>query len=123
MAKATWSAFECSSLASKLKNPVEQERLFTFGYNQGKDFIAALQAGKIEREDLSSIAPIGILALLGGPSPIPDFMLGRIYEYANQNALRGLSWERNHFNTEEEQQLAAYAKFSERNCLLIGNGR
>jgi hypothetical protein len=43
MARAAWSAFECSSLASKSNDAKEQERLFLFGYDQGKQFIAAVQ--------------------------------------------------------------------------------
>lgn len=121
MAKATWSAFECSSLASKLKKPTEQERLFKFGYSQGKDFIAALQAGKIKREDLSSNAPVGVLFLLEGPTP--DFMLGRIYESAQENALKDVYRVGDHFNADEEQELAASNKFASSNCQLIGNGR
>lgn len=121
MAKATWSAFECSSLASKLKKPADQERLFKFGYSQGKAFIAALQAGKIKREDLSSNAPVGVLWLVEGPTP--DFMLGRIYESAQDNALKDIYRVGDHFNTDEEQELAASTKFASSNCQLIGNGR
>lgn len=121
MAKATWSAFECSSLASKLKKPTEQARLFKFGYSQGKDFIAALQTGKIKRDDLSSNAPVGILFLLEGPTP--DFMLGRIYESAQDNALKEIYRVGDHFNTGEEQELAASNKFASSNCQLIGDAR
>lgn len=121
MAHATWSAFECSSLASKLKKPTEQERLFKFGYSQGKDFIAALQAGKIKREDLSSNAPAGVLFLLEGPTP--DFMLGRIYESAQENAFKEVYRVGDQFNTEEEQELAASIKFASSNCQLVGSGR
>jgi len=121
MAKATWSAFECSSLASKLKKPADQERLFKFGYNQGKAFITALQSGKIKREDLSSNAPVGVLWMLEGPTP--DFMLGRIYESAQDNALKDVYRVGDHFNSDEEQELAASNKYASSNCQLIGNGR
>lgn len=120
MAKATWSAFECSSLASKLKKPSEQERLFKFGYSHGKAFIAALQTGKIKSEDLSANAPVGVLLLLEGPTP--DFMLGRIYESAQDNALKDVYRVGDHFNSDEEQELAASNKFASSNCQLIGNG-
>jgi hypothetical protein len=121
MAKATWSAFECSSLASKLKKPAEQERLFSFGYKQGKEFIAALQARKIKREDLSSNVPVGVLFLLEGPTS--DFMLGRIYESAQDHALKDVYQVGDHFNNDEEQEFAASSKFASSNCQLIRSGR
>lgn len=121
MAKATWGAFECSSLAGKLKKTSEQERLFLFGYAQGKEFIAALKAGKIKREDLSSNAPVGVLLLLQGPTP--DFMLGRIFESAQDNALKDVYRVGDYFNSEKEQEVAAATKFASSNCQLIGKGR
>jgi hypothetical protein len=70
MARAAWSAFECSSLASKSNDAKEQERLFLFGYDQGKQFIAAVQAGKVKQEHLSAEAPLIMLLLLQGPTVI-----------------------------------------------------
>ena len=58
MAKAGWSAFECSTLASKAGNAGEQERLFRYGYEQGKRFISAVQSQKVNQKDLSSEAPL-----------------------------------------------------------------
>ncbi|MGS1121059.1 hypothetical protein [Rhodanobacter sp. UC4436_H3] len=121
MGKATWSAFECSALASKLKKPADQERLFEFGYSQGKAFIAAIKAGKIERVDLSNNVPAGVMWLMEGPTP--DFILGRIYESAQSNALKNIYSVGDHFNSEKEQELAASNKFSSSNCQLIGSGR
>lgn len=78
LARASWSAFECSSLASKIAKADEQKRLFLFGYEQGKKFISAIQSGKIEQADLAKEAPTIMLLLLQEPSP--DFMLGRMFE-------------------------------------------
>ena len=72
MARASWSALECSSLASKSKNFKEQERLFLHGYDQGQKFIAAVKSEKVKREDLSTEAPLMMLLLQG---PTADFML------------------------------------------------
>ncbi|ALO44924.1 hypothetical protein [Pseudohongiella spirulinae] len=119
MAKATWSAFECSSLASKARLPDEQERLFRFGYEQGKSFISALLDQKIAQEDLSQEAPTILLLLLQGPTP--DFMLGRIYESAQESALEGIYRTGDISYDDEEQQLNAENKFSRLNCNLIGN--
>lgn len=119
MARAAWSAFECSSLASKSKNPKEQERLFLFGYDQGHRFIAALAAQKVTREDLSTEAPLSFLLLLEGPTA--DFMLGRIFEAAQKSALEGAHKSGKSFNSEEMQEAIAKNKFWKLNCQLIGN--
>lgn len=121
MAKATWSAFECSSLASKAGKPKEQERLFLYGYEQGKIFISAVQAKKVEQKDLSSEAPLIMLLLLQGPTP--DFMLGRVYESAQDSALKEVFNTGEHFNSDEVQGTIAANKFRKFNCQLIGNGR
>lgn len=118
MARATWSAFECSSLASKAKDPKEQERLFLFGYDQGQKFIAALRAGKIKREHLSTEAPMILLLLLEGPTP--DFMLGRIFEAAQESALEDVYKSNESFNSDEVQSTLAKTKFWKLNCQLIG---
>ncbi|MNB77589.1 hypothetical protein PS726_01830 [Pseudomonas fluorescens] len=121
MATASWSAFECSSLASKAGKPKEQERLFLYGYEQGKTFISAVQAGKVEQKDLSSEAPWIMLLLLEGPSP--DFMLGRIYESAQNSALKDVYKTGDQFNSDEEQIAIAANEFRKLNCQLIGNVR
>ncbi len=48
MGRQAWSAFECASLASVIGDVEEQERLFLFGYEQGKKFLAAVEAEKIQ---------------------------------------------------------------------------
>ena len=121
MARATWSAFECSSLASKAGKPEEQQRLFLYGYEQGKQFIAALQAGKVDQKDLSSEAPLIVLLLLQGPSP--DFMLGRIFESSQKSVLRDVFTVGRHYNSDEEQKVTADNKFWKLSCQLIGSGR
>ena len=121
MARASWSSFECSTLASKMRQSSEQERLFNFGYAKGQEFISALKAGKIKREDLSSHASVGALLLLEGPSA--DFILGRIYAAAEENALKDVYRTGEVFNSEATQELIASSKFTRSNCQLIGNGR
>jgi len=85
MAQSAWSAFQCSVLAEKSKNMAEQKRLFEFGYAQGLQFIAALEAGNTRREALAGTAPASMLLLLEGPTA--DFALGRIFEAALRAAL------------------------------------
>lgn len=118
MARASWSAFECSSLASKSKNFKEQERLFLHGYDQGQKFIAAVKSEKVKREYLSTEAPLMMLLLLQGPTA--DFMLGRIFEAAQKSALEDVYKTGQNFNSDEMQESLAKNKFWKLNCQLIG---
>lgn len=117
MARASWSAFECSSLASKNKNFKEQERLFLHGYDQGQKIIAAVKSEKVKREDLSTEAPLMMLLLQG---PTADFMLGRIFEAAQKSALEDVYKTDQNFNSDEMQESLAKNKFWKLDCQLIG---
>lgn len=121
MGRTTWAAFECSVLASKMRDQPEQERLFNTGYRAGLAFIAAAQAKKVERADLSSEVPLGLLLLLQGPTP--DFMLGRVFEAAQDEALKGIQKSADQVNPDDVQRTLAQSKFGKQNCRLIGNGR
>lgn len=113
LGKATWSSFECSSLASEMKNVKEQTRLFEAGYTNGLTFIGALKTGKINNNDLSNEVPIVVISLLQGPTP--DFILGRIYENAQDAALKGIDGNDKKFN-----EILVENKFDKLNCRLIG---
>jgi hypothetical protein len=117
MGRQAWSAFECASLASVTGDVEEQERLFLFGYEQGKKFLAAAEAEKISDEDYSSEVPIGVSLLLGGPSA--DFMLGRIFEGAQENALDDI-YTKDLNDTNEIRKIRAENKFRDGNCQLVG---
>ncbi len=118
MGRAAWSAFECSALAESSKNLQEQERLFKYGYAKGLEFIEAIQADKVKREDLSKGTPLIMLLLLQGPTP--DFMLGRVFEGALDSALEDVFKTGENFNSDEMQETIAKNKFWKRNCQLIG---
>ena len=118
MGKAAWSSFECSALAEKSKQPNEQERLFKYGYAKGLEFIEAIQAEKVKREDLSKGTPLMMLLLLQGPTP--DFMLGRVFEGALDSALEDVYKTGEQFNSDEMQKTIAENKFWNQNCQLIG---
>ncbi|MNV88105.1 hypothetical protein D3C71_1822820 [compost metagenome] len=62
-----------------------------------------------------------MLLLLEGPSP--DFMLGRIYESAQNSALKDVYKTGDQFNSDEEQIAIAANEFRKLNCQLIGNVR
>lgn len=121
MARATWAAFECTALASHTRNGAEQERLFKYGYRTGLSFIAALQAGKIDRKDLSTEAPWLMMLLLQGPTP--DFMLGRVYEAAQDAALKNVLHTGGSLNSEDTQRVLAHSEYNSRNCQLIARGQ
>jgi len=121
MARAAWSAFECSSLASHMKDTKEQERLFLYGYKEGLAFIAALQAKKVQRADLSAEAPWIMLLLLQGPTP--DFMLGRVYESAQETALKNVLKTGEQLNPDDLQKAVAQNEYTKRNCRLVGAAR
>ena len=118
MGMAAWSAFECSALAGISKNTKEQELLFKYGYAQGLKFIEAIQAEKVEREDLSKGVPTMMLLLLQGPTP--DFMLGRVFEGAVGSALEDVFKTDDRFNSDKIQEIIAKDKFWKQNCQLIG---
>jgi hypothetical protein len=120
MGRAAWVAFECSSLASVMEKPKDQERLFLFGYDQGKKFLNAMQSGRITQKDLNSTAPSGFLMVAQGPSV--DFILGRVFESAQDNALKEVITTETVLSKDLKQGLASH-KYTSGNCELIGNGR
>lgn len=120
MGRAAWAAFECSSLASVLERPKDQERLFRFGYEQGKEFLHAMQGGRITAKDLNSIAPSGLLMVAQGPTA--DFILGRVFESAQDNALKDVITTETVLHKDLKQAIAS-RKYSSGNCEIIGNRR
>ncbi len=118
MSRSAWSAFECSALAAQFKDTKEQERLFVYGYKEGKTFIAALQARKIDQRDLSSETPWLMGLLLEGPTP--DFMLGRMYEAAQEAALKPVLKTANSLNPDDLRRTLAQNEYNKMNCRLIG---
>ncbi|MBI1755329.1 hypothetical protein HYR65_03545 [Candidatus Azambacteria bacterium] len=106
MGREVLSALECSAWASKVNDAKESERLFMFGYAQGQKFLGALRAEKIKQEDVSQEVPIGITMLLQGPSD--EFILGRIFENAQEEALNKVfytNYDHNNLNPEDYKNL------------------
>ncbi len=119
LSRTSWSAFECSALASKIGNTEQQQKLFLYGYETGISFIEALRDGRIEREDISRETPLIMMMLLQGPSP--DFMLGRVFEAAMEAAFEGVYETNGNSNDDEVQAMLAESKYQEQNCNLLGN--
>jgi hypothetical protein len=119
-ARLSWSAFECSSLASVMSDQAEQERLFTLGYEQGKVFIQAARSNRIDQKDINNDVPSGFLMLMQGPTP--DFVLGRVFESAQENALKDVITPSSVTN-KELKVLLAQGKFSKQNCNVLRAAR
>jgi hypothetical protein len=116
-AMLSWEAFECSSLASKAGDTEEQARLFILGYKEGLEFIKAVQKKKVTNEDLNSEIPVGFLLRLEGPTP--DFMLGRIFEAAQENALEKVYYTNGKYNSSEAQKQIAEDELRKRNASYL----
>jgi hypothetical protein len=120
MGREVWSAFGCASLASISGDSAEAERLFTFGHEQGKTFIGALNAQKIENEDISQQVPVGLVWLLRDGGPSEDFILGRVFENAQEDALEDVFKTNGEYNSDDMQKTIAKNNFVKQNCQLIG---
>jgi hypothetical protein len=118
MGVAAWSGFECSVLAGEFGDVVEQERLFTYALAQGRAFVKAAREGKVTPSDLRSKVPSGLSMSLAGPSI--DFILGRVYADATDNALTNVFTIGGSLTSESERESLARAKFTKQNCVLIG---
>jgi hypothetical protein len=117
--RLAWSAFECSTYAELAGNEAEQVRLFTLGYNNGREFLAALQAGQIDQQAADDQTPIGLLMNLGGPSI--DFMLGRVFAAASKNAFDKVHEETGDRldRRQEIRQVVASNMYQSSNCALL----
>jgi hypothetical protein len=103
-----------------LGRPKDQERLFLLGYEHGKLFLQALQSGKILDKDVKSITPSGFLMVAQGPSI--DFILGRVFESAQENALKDVITQDSVVHKDLQISIAS-RKYSSGNCDIIGNAR
>lgn len=118
MAKAAWTAFECSALASVTGDAKEQERLFKFGYERGTRFIKAFASGKVEQQHIYDTVPSGFSMLLQGPNA--DFILGMVYSDAQRNALEKVFADDGKLHSKELQKIIADNRYHQRSCALIG---
>lgn len=117
LSRRSWSAFECSALALIAGNTNEQRRLFTLGYESGKEFIEAVRAGKVEDHHARQHAPIGMLLKMEGPTA--DFMLGRIWEAAFKNATKEAYDSYAKYSNESLRTQIARSEFERQNCALL----
>lgn len=83
LSRVMWSAFSCATYAEMSGNKREQERLFEVGYNAGRIFVDGVK-NKTITETEAKDAPIGVLMHMSGPTT--DFIIGRIFEAATEDA-------------------------------------
>lgn len=120
MGRSIYSAFTCSVLASLMEEEKEHERLFTYGYEQGRVFVDRVRSGKITNEELRKSVPMGVSMYLRGPSS--DFILGRIYSDAEDWALEKTASPDAEVYSESRRN-SARSKYLAGNCALIGRAK
>lgn len=125
LGRTLWSAFQCASYAELSGDKEEQERLFIVGVRAGRDFLRALEAKEIPAEVARSEVPIGVTMLLQGPSY--DFVIGRIFENATDDAYDSIVKENNGIpldpsrwvRDDEIRKLKAQNEYLRGNCALV----
>lgn len=79
-----WAAFHSAVFAEVAGEKDMQAKLFEIGLRAGRKFLAAVDAKKISQDDANSTVPTVVLLTAQGPTH--DFILGRIWEIASQDA-------------------------------------
>jgi hypothetical protein len=98
MGKKMYLAFRCAALAQAAKLPeAEFLRLFTRGIELGRPLLSALFEKRVEPRNDIWIMPLGALECAHGPTA--EFVLGRIWQCASNDALMFL-------DTDEAKRIA-----------------
>jgi hypothetical protein len=125
LGRVMWSAFPCATYAEMSEDLAEQERLFEVGYEAGRAFLTSVEEGTISDEELQR-SPTVVLLLLGGPTI--DFILGRIFQSAADNAYDnvvkrdlagGLITNPSEWAEDELAVERAKTKFHQSNCAVV----
>lgn len=125
LGRLAWTAFQCASYAEMASLKEEQARLFQIGYAAGKEFVEGIENKTIPEDEIKQ-APWFLLVLLGGPSI--DFMIGRIFQFAAEQAhdnvtkldTNGIPLEASRWVTDETlKTIIAKNKYNSSNCELI----
>ncbi len=116
--RRAYSAFECSALLMQYdkENLANREKLFEFGYSEGRAFIKAVSENKISPEDLRSTASLYFRLVLQGPND--DFILGRLWGVVADRVV-GEIVDRKFPLDEELKQMKARNLFMVKNCALL----
>ncbi len=119
LARAAWSAFECSVLAAAKGEAADSERLTAYGIKAGNEFLSAHGKGEISSKEVNEIVPVGFLWSATGPST--DFIMGRVYESAVSGAWEKLyKIEGDVIPDDELRKARAETAYGSQNCVLVG---
>jgi hypothetical protein len=116
--RRAYSAFECSAILIQYdkENLVNREKLFELGYSEGRAFIQAVIANKINPEDLRSTASLYFRLVLQGPND--DFILGRLWGVVANRVEDQIADEK--FPLDKElKQMKARSLYMNKNCALL----
>lgn len=116
-AHLAWSAWECATFAGYAGEEAEQSRLFQLGYGAGRRYVEALRAGRITNDEIQNEVPIGVSLLMSGPST--DFVLGRVFSAASDDAFDKLRDQTNDSTDAELKRLVASNLLRSANCSLL----
>jgi hypothetical protein len=115
-----WNYMICSALASYANKQVEARKLFREGYRATKVLGEGIRDGKITVEEASHSLPIQAWARLQGPSP--DFIAGRLFEAAHEEARALLGPNPQSEDDLQNQRALATSEFGTANCVnLLAN--
>lgn len=125
LSRTMWSAFQYGTFAEMSGNEKEQARLFDVGVKAGRDFLDALKNRQIPADVASNEVPIGVSMLLQGPSA--DFIIGRVFENAMQDAYDDIVKHENGLlldsskwvNDKDLKKSKAQTKYLKSNCVLV----
>jgi hypothetical protein len=65
MGQKLWAAFECGALAEYAGKIEESRKLYELGYNEGKNLLDAIRAGKVDEQAKRKV-PLPVLVMLDG---------------------------------------------------------
>jgi hypothetical protein len=125
LGRVMWSAFSCGIYAEMSGNISEQERLFEVGITAGRNFVDGIRNKTITDTEVRK-APIGVLMRMNGPST--DFIIGRIFEAAAEDAFDRVAKEDSRdfpiydptkWADDELKVIRAKKKYQNSKCILI----
>ncbi len=92
------------------------KKLFEIGLHSGRKFLAAVEAKTISPTDIQGTVPFIVVATAQGPSH--DFILGRIWETASQDAYEKFKLKEG-VMSKEEMKMIAQMELRKANAALL----
>jgi hypothetical protein len=128
MARNAWAAFECASLAERMGDEREAERLFKFGVNQANAFVDANLAGRVDQSDLARYAPTMSFALselsrLIAVDADRNLIVGFIFESAVNAAVKDISQTDGREQDQGRRRELATTKYGTSKCSIVGSSK